>query len=235
MSFSEPWTRAGEYVLGTLPHAERSALEEELTRDIDLQAEVDGWQSRFAPLGDLVPAEEPSSHLWEAIERRIEAQGGRTPAEVRIVERLTRSVRIWRTTSVVAGGLAAVLAVVVAIGAIRLRPSANYLAVVDRSGTAPAMIVHVDLARASVQVRSVNAQAPDGRSLELWYVGKGRKPVSLGLTSALTEPRRLPSLKSQADFEDGQIAVSSEPKGGSPTGSPTGPIVYSGRLIRTSL
>ncbi len=32
--------------------------------------------------------------------------------------------------------------------------------------------------------------------------------------------------------EGGSLAVSVEPKGGSPTGSPTGPVIYSGKLVR---
>jgi anti-sigma-K factor RskA len=36
---------------------------------------------------------------------------------------------------------------------------------------------------------------------------------------------------SSQDLQDTIFAISIEPKGGSPTGVPTGPIVYTGRLI----
>jgi anti-sigma-K factor RskA len=81
-----------------------------------------------------------------------------------------------------------------------------------------------------VQVRSLAAEAPPDRSLQLWYVGANAPPRSLGL---LTEADRL-SLPAalRGATEGATLAVSVEPKGGSPTGSPTGPVVYSGRLVR---
>ena len=65
-----------------------------------------------------------------------------------------------------------------------------------------------------------------GKSYELWALPRGGSPVSLGLLPAagraertLSEPQRLALLAAD------KVAVSVEPAGGSPTGSPTGPIV----------
>ena len=41
----------------------------------------------------------------------------------------------------------------------------------------------------------------------------------------------IPAVLRQGGVEGAMIAVTAEPKGGSPTGGPTGPIVYSGKLI----
>jgi len=66
-----------------------------------------------------------------------------------------------------------------------------------------------------------------GKSYELWALPRGgAAPVSLGLLPAagraertLSEPQRLALLAAD------KVAVSVEPLGGSPTASPTGPIV----------
>jgi anti-sigma-K factor RskA len=71
-----------------------------------------------------------------------------------------------------------------------------------------------------------------GRVLELWSVPPQGAPRSLGLISAdgaTVLPRgKLPDtlLKGGTDA----LAVSVEPPGGSPTGAPTGPVVYAGKL-----
>ena len=55
-------------------------------------------------------------------------------------------------------------------------------------------------------------------------------PELLAGYNALFEKFQAASLPGPA--EGATLAVSVEPKGGSPTGAPTGPVVYSGRLVR---
>jgi anti-sigma-K factor RskA len=72
-----------------------------------------------------------------------------------------------------------------------------------------------------------------GKSLQLWAIPKSGPPVSLGLVS--TEEKGMLKLVSVADQSLAQIpalAVSLEPQGGSPTGLPTGPILFSGPCIK---
>ena len=76
-------------------------------------------------------------------------------------------------------------------------------------------------------LRAVSAvSVPQGRDLQLWSLPAGATvPASLGV---------LPSDGKQVQASPaagGQLLVSLEPAGGSPTGAPTGPVVYSGRLI----
>jgi anti-sigma-K factor RskA len=66
------------------------------------------------------------------------------------------------------------------------------------------------------------------RAYELWALpGSGAAPVSLGLmpktgrsTLQLNDAQRLALSRSK------QIAISLEPPGGSPTGAPTGPVLF---------
>ncbi len=236
----DPEGTAGEYVLGTLSADERRAFEEALVRDVSLRALVVRWEARLAPLAEAVPALTPDPRIWTGIEARIGADAGapaalrRPPEEggARIL-RLERGVRRWRIATGFAGALAAGLALWIVVPRPLPRPlpdGRQYLAVVDRGGALPALIVRVDLADGTVQVRSLSAEAPPDRSLQLWYVGGNAAPRSLGvLTDAarLSLPASLPG-----PAEGATLAVSVEPKGGSPTGAPTGPVVYSGRLVR---
>jgi anti-sigma-K factor RskA len=75
------------------------------------------------------------------------------------------------------------------------------------------------------------AVQPD-RVLELWSVPPEGVPRSLGLISAqgvtVLSRERLP--KTLLEGGTDALAVSVEPPGGSPTGVPTGPVVYAGKL-----
>ena len=94
----------------------------------------------------------------------------------------------------------------------------------------PALIVRVDLDRGRVHVRSLAAETPPDRSLELWYIQAGTAPRSLGLITDATETLTVPS-DLRSDAPDATLAVTVEPKGGAPGGKATGPVIYSGRLI----
>ena len=73
----------------------------------------------------------------------------------------------------------------------------------------------------------VNVNLETNRALELWAVPGAGAPRSLGLISAqgATVVQRRRVLDGTA-----ALAVSLEPPGGSPTGAPTGPILYVGKL-----
>jgi anti-sigma-K factor RskA len=92
-----------------------------------------------------------------------------------------------------------------------------------------------DSGRKRVRVRVVGHQtmAPD-TAWELWMLREGdQRPVSLGLiTTHETQDVVLPQELSAAVNAAAGLAMSVEPKGGSPTGIPTGPILYKGLCTR---
>lgn len=224
--------RAAEYVLGTLPGAERAAFEHEMEHDPILRALVTAWERRLDPLADDAAAVAPSPTLWTSIEHALDPAPPNTVLDVDAVDRLRRSRRLWRGTTVAASALAAGLALFIAAGDRLTGPGESYIAVVNRGGDLPALIVQVDRGAGLVRVRSILAEAPADRSLELWYIGAGRTPRSLGVVDDSKRQLALPAVAREADLAGATLAVTVEPKGGSPTGGPTGPIVYSGQLIR---
>ena len=69
----------------------------------------------------------------------------------------------------------------------------------------------------------------------MWAVGGGReKPQSLGVIDAsLKIPASQLGKVDPATLNETVFAISLEPQGGSPTGAPTGPVLYTGKLVAT--
>jgi anti-sigma-K factor RskA len=103
------------------------------------------------------------------------------------------------------------------------------VAAINRGGDKPALIIRVDSETATVFVRPVAPETPCGKTLELWLIPEGGKPKSISVLG--TGAQHLPAPKRVA-LEKASFAVTMEPSGGSPTGNPTGSIVYSGALAR---
>lgn len=223
---------AAEYVVGTLDGAERAAFERAMASDPALAASVRAWEDRLAPLADQVTPVAPSDSLWREISAQVKAGQGTVvpfPSEAGALMRLKRSRAIWRGLAAVTGSLAAALALFIALER-AATPDRTLLAVVNRSGDLPALVVRVDPRAGIVQVRSLAAETPAGRDLELWSIARGEAPRSLGVLGE--GATRIALRQGEAGLVDGvTLAVTVEPKGGSPNGAPTTQPVYSGRLV----
>jgi anti-sigma-K factor RskA len=150
---------------------------------------------------------------------------------------LTRRVRRWRTATGLAGALAASLVIALAVREIDRPPSAgNLVAVLQKDAASPAFVLTVDLSAKSFTVRSVAPERQAEKSYELWLVSdKLPAPRSLGLVGQSEfDTRRALAGFDAAVIANATYAVSVEPKGGSPTGQPTGAVVYAGKLIQAT-
>ncbi|ODN69152.1 anti-sigma factor [Methylobrevis pamukkalensis] len=150
----------------------------------------------------------------------------------RRVRRLERSVRFWRRATTGMAVIAASLAGLVYLASLPTPPTAGtrFVSVVNGDGSLPALVIEVDTLAGDITVRPVQAEAPAGRSLELWYVPEGGSPRSLGLVDR-AQPIAVSAAAIGRNPSAGGFAVSVEPPGGSPEGRPTGPVIYSGKLI----
>ena len=211
---------AGEYVLGTLEGAERQAAEALLTRDPGFARAVAAWQERLTPLAALVPPAIPPPGLW----RQIDAATAPAP---RPMARPRFGMRFWQGSTAGALALAAALA-----GVMLLRSPAPAVLAVLAARSGGAGFVAVARAGDGLVLRPVAAipAAPAGREMELWVLPPGASaPKPLG---ALPPSGR----RGAHPGEEGvvtagaELLVSVEPEGGSPSGKPTGPVIYSGRL-----
>ena len=223
---------AAEYVLGTLDLAERRAFERDLPADPDLAAAVRAWEDRLALLPDTVAPVEPAAATWAALNARLPGPGTVLPFRVPArSDAMRRSRAMWRGAAVAMGSLAAALAIFIAVERLApATPNPTLLAVVNRAGDLPALVVRVNLHDGLVQVRSLAAETPADHDLELWSIVGGQAPHSLGVLERGATRIALP--RGEAGHLAGAtLAVTVEPKGGSPHGAPTTPAIYSGRLV----
>jgi anti-sigma-K factor RskA len=180
------------------------------------------------------------------------------PAQPSNVVQLSGRVRRWRNVASAMTAIAAALLVMLSMqvyqpdllpDGIRPKPrtqvvevkvppppaSAQFVALLQRDAGSPAFILTVDAATRNFTVRKVGAQPEAGKSYELWIVSdKLQRPRSLGVIGGNDFTARPVLSGYDADVVNAATyAVSLEPEGGSKTGAPTGPVVYTGKLIET--
>lgn len=208
---------AGEYVLGTLDARAAAEVARAMETDAALRAAVAAWEARLAPLTALAPPEAPPPGLWERIATTLDAPRA-APAPAR-----PGFWRFWALgASAVAAGLAALLLV-------RPAPEPRLMTVLLTQRDQPAWLVEAE--GGALRLASLNPQpVPSDRVMQLWALPQGATaPTSLGLIPA--EQGRLTVMPSAIRPEPGMlIEITLEPPGGSPTGRPTGPILFIGRL-----
>jgi anti-sigma-K factor RskA len=219
---------AGEYVLGTLDSDERRAAEARIASDGAFRTAVADWERRLQPLTDAAEAVDPPAGAFGGIMAAIDAAPAAPRGPGNVVE-LRRSVRRWQITTVLMGAAAAVLAAVVVLDRTASVPQSQFVAVLTAEGAKPAFVATVDIVKGTIAVRRVATEAPPDKSYELWSIEPNAAPKSLGLLEQASLSRPLPV----APTGKATLAISLEPKGGSPTGAPTGPVVFSGALVAT--
>jgi anti-sigma-K factor RskA len=220
---------AAEYVLGTLSRAARERLNR-LARDNDsVVTAIRIWQNRLLPLAESLPPVIPPERVWTAILRRVRGQRG--------------SDSIWANLGLWRGLTLASFATVVALSVILLTPRSEtpletLVVVLAGQDARPALVAQADRSRRTLTIKAVAPVQPTAdRVLQLWALPEQGNPRSLGLIPAsgggLGVVRLdLPAPAGQALQNIPALAVSLEPLGGSPTGLPTGPVLYSGPIQR---
>jgi anti-sigma-K factor RskA len=210
---------AAEYVLGTLRGAARRRLERWRGTSSLVDERCRFWEEGFMPLLLGLRAIEPPAHVWHGIRARLDLAPTARRNRVRryalaasvLLVTVLAALLYWRT---LAPPRAAEVATISAPSGALLWQVEIYAA----PGTA---------AQLSVRAGTL-AAPPAGRDYELWALPKGASPVSLGLLPYRHNAarRELTVAQQQALANAAQLAVSVEPPGGSPTGQPTGAVVF---------
>ena len=216
---------AAEYVAGTLRGGARRRFESLLPAHALLRSATLEWQDRLMPLTAVLAPIQPSGEVWRRVSERIE--GGQAKAAPSAWQRLS----FWRGLSAFASVAAIGLAVLLANPGAVPPPVVVVLAATNAvpGGAQPASLVaSISGDGATLVTRPivpVSVQAD--RSLELWAVPKAGAPRSLGV---LPGGSGTVALRGKVLEGADTLAVTLEPAGGSPTGKPTGPIVYAGKF-----
>jgi anti-sigma-K factor RskA len=202
---------------------------------------------------ELLPAEQPPYAIWRAIETRlglVPPPRRNVPADTGGPARWFANLNFWRGWSIAATAVA-VLALVLAVrpllpgnnptgnpgGTGQNAPVAEnrigYVAVLNDQQSRAMMLVTWDDAHSQMTVRRLfDTPDPADKSMELWGLPSNGNPVALGVLPPGGEvtlkmahrPQNYPVL-----------AISVEPKGGSPNpNGPTGPVIFTGKLVATT-
>ena len=224
---------AADYVLGTLDDAERQRVRSRLSREPDLARLVQEWTARLSPIAETLPPVAPPPGVWTGIESALDAER-RTHRPVQR-ESLFERLAFWRWCTLGATAVAAALALYVSLGPLpgQAPNQTRFVAMLSEDPAGPTWMVTVDLEERRLTVRPVGQVAQGDKAFELWLVaGPDTPPRSLGLL----DPRRDVAIPISATLARdvsprAALSVSLEPEGGSPTGLPTGPVVYQATLF----
>jgi len=214
----DPDLLAAEYALGALDGAEREAVRARAEADPAFGRAVEAWNHRLTPLSRLTGDAVPPPDLWARI------AASTSTATIIPLQAPRRTLRFWQA------GTAAALAIAAGLAAFILvrPPPPQAVAVLTPANGAPVLLAFA-MPNGDLMVRPAGrlAQVPAGHDMELWALPAGAaRPHSMGVLPAAG--REMPTMPATGT----RILVSLEPKGGSPTGQPTGPVIYSGQLRR---
>ncbi|MDA1356769.1 MAG: anti-sigma factor [Proteobacteria bacterium] len=241
-AYSERDGFAAEYVLGTLEAAARREAEALCARDPAFAELVAAWQQHLAPLADDIQPVAPPPELLGRIEKILDILGAARAAAPPKLQPGRQVRTAWRWSAFGAGAIAAALAIyIAATELIPEAPGLRYVAVLNQSAATPMLMVTLDFTADRMIVRPVAAPeavlarqlAAGERALELWLVPPGGgAPRSLGLlpTDAKISIALTPEME-KVLLSAVALAVSVEPPGGSPSGAPTGPVIYQGAVL----
>jgi anti-sigma-K factor RskA len=223
---------------GELPEAVSDSIASSLAKSLAEPAEERTERVTAPP---VIPPE---------VESKFEPNLERSANVVQLARRVSR----WRRMTVVMGAIAALLALYIGLaqfapGLVPLGPrthvvaqapgpaqlAARLVAVLQQEPTAPAFLLTVDPQSRTLVVRRVSATPEAGRSYELWLISSQfPAPKSLGVVGndEFTQ-RQIPGNFDVATLRAASYAVSLEPSGGSPSGVPTGPVLFTGKIVES--
>ncbi len=220
---------AAEFVLGTQTPRIRRRMQSLVNQEPALARRVAFWETQLNPLSERARPVPVPPWVWRRIEAALQ------PAEKNEHSGWWRNLLVWRWTT----GLATAMAVLMAL----LPPAEQRPAALTAAGGVVLVLSDADTKTAWLVSRQSDSSPIKAQALsvpvltlqqayELWLLPPGGAPVSLGLLNEQGGTVLQPGEDLNHLLQPGAgMAVSLEPPGGSPTGTPTGPVVYSGSVL----
>jgi anti-sigma-K factor RskA len=222
---------AAEYVLGTLRGRARARFESLQRYDPELRRTVAEWETRITPLAHAAAEIPPPARVWRAIEQRVASASHDKSGWAGLT--------FWRALAVTSTAFALILATFIGMTP-RPEPPMAMVAVLNDEKEQPAMVVSWPPMKAMrephirIKVVQEHPVMAAGTSWEMWMLPGGKAaPVSMGLISIDRDQvmKLAPALAARMGDAWG-IAMSIEPARGSPTGAPTGPVIFKGQCVK---
>jgi len=222
---------AGEYVLGLLRGAARRRFERLLIEDARVCKAVVHWEQQLTAWNRGLEPLAPPDSVWRKLQVHLKADA--QPREKPSGWPARRA--LWSGAVTLATALVLVVGVFIGRNLVTPPGAPAYVAVMSSAKGRPLWLISVHSKSRRIDMKALaNNTPPAGKSYELWVLPGHGKPVAMGLmnseglASASLNPRIIAALVSAKG-----LAISIEPYGGSPTGQPTGPVVYVAPIVST--
>lgn len=205
---------ARRYVIGLMRGSARIRFKSLLQSSLTINEQVVYWEEQLNQLTNQIKPVEPPSRLWKRLSNRLfgDKQSG---------------FHVWRWLGAAGSAIAVVLAIFLAQQTVLTSDKLDTRVAVIQNEQQKSLWVLSILESSIEAVPQSTIESYSDKDYELWMLpADGSNPVSLGLlpegggSVELTPPDAFKLAKV------GGLAVSLEPVGGSPTGLPTGPVLY---------
>ena len=224
---------AAEYVLGTLHGAARKRFERWMMVSPKLRRQVWLWERRLQPFNESAPSMQPPADAWDALERRLFSAPETAPEPHASAAAWWQSALPWRWTTGIA--VAGLMALLIWTPVPPKAPENALVGVVQGTQAQPLWVLNASRGDHSLTLRSLPPTLPasDDQDYELWLLPESGVPISLSVLPTEGAELRITLNHEQVKqlLQSRSLAISLEPHGGSPTGQPTGPVVYQTQLV----
>lgn len=244
---------AAQYVLGTLSASARLRFQSRLQQESNLRVLTHAWERRLNPLTHLLVPQPVPAEVWQKIEAHLDGLAATTAQKpISLLSQQPPSLpnqktsandRFWQPWAWMSSAVAAGLAVFIFVRPEVIPPVqppvivqqqvpvSHDVAVLSTDKNSPAWIVRKQ--GNALILSALNAQAvPSDRDLELWSIQGSNAPRSLGVIHVKDGQATIPQVTADLIAHDAILAISLEPKNGSPTGQPTGAVLYTGKIVQ---
>lgn len=218
---------AAEYVIGVLPHAERLAFTKRLENEPELRAKVRLWDEHMFELSPEFAPVTPPLNILDKIEAELFVQPHTS-------SRAWGSLVFLRTLAIASLAAVAVLAGLLTWTMqqqLQPTPDRTYLADLSGEDGSVKMLAVFNTSQGKLNFKIISGAPAMNRDFEVWFIDGSKPPVSLGVLPLAGKQALSVSEKLLSSLATAVLAISDEPKGGSPTGSPTGKVLAVGKVI----
>lgn len=235
---------AAEYALGLLEDAQAMDADRRSASEPAFANRVRYWQRTFAELDTTANLVTPSEDLWGRIAARLaepEPQGAQTlaarskqPWRTASIGDIWDSLTFWRATALTTSLASILLAAGLGVSLWRGSAAPVFVAILmTENSNEPAALVNTFADGRAELIPLREIAVPEDRALQIWTLwDRTIGPRPIGLAQAIrTMSLNLSNLPSTGPNQLFEITL--EPKTGSPTGRPTGPILMKGLTTST--
>ncbi|WP_340678932.1 anti-sigma factor [Paraglaciecola sp.] len=213
-----------EYVLGTLRGGARVRFQQLILQHPAIRTSVELWEQHINALGAQLNPIAPDPIVWEKVKQRLAFDGTKPINDQHITNNVVnlpaKSNAWWKGVSLLASAAAVVLAVLFVQLQNAPLPQIQQFTVMQNEAQESLWLI--EITQQTIETRATQKVTQRAQNdYELWMVPEnGQAPISLGLLPQ----KGLASIVKHAQFDQiniAALAVSLEPRGGSPNGAPT--------------